>query len=164
MSNSCRRSPSSSAGPSESVSAIFIVECLCCLSDKRVYHHLTHHFALCLDFPGEPMGNYLIFKGLASSGHPLKIILPSTFPQMPPRIYFDMQMQQSQLMQLTYVDRQTMQIQCDTVKTWRSNYTLAQAITDTCTVLLMQPPGGQQPQQQPQVQQMGQQPWGNQQV
>lgn len=53
-----------------------------------------NHFAF-TDFPGEPQANYLTFKGMASSGHPLKIILPNSFPMQAPRIYFDMQMQQS---------------------------------------------------------------------
>ena len=76
------------------------------------------------DFPGEPQGNYMIFKGTTSSGHPLKIILPSNYPMMPPRIYFDMQMQQSQLMSLNYVNKQTMHIEAGSVKQWRANYTL----------------------------------------
>ena len=67
-------------------------------------------------------------------------------------IYFDMQMQQQQLMALPYINKQTMTIEAASVKNWRSNTSLAQAITDTCTTLLMQPPGGGMPQQQ--------QPWG----
>lgn len=45
-------------------------------------------------------------------------------------------------MQLPYVNKQTMTIEAASVKNWRSNTSLAQAITDTCTTLLMQPPGG----------------------
>ena len=45
-------------------------------------------------FPGEPQANYLVFKGTTSSGYPLKIILPSNYPQGAPKIYFDMQMSQ----------------------------------------------------------------------
>ena len=48
-----------------------------------------------IDFPNEPLANYLIFKGTTSTGHPLKIIIPNNYPMAPPRIYFDMQMQQN---------------------------------------------------------------------
>ena len=77
-----------------------------------------------LDFPNEPKANYLVIQGKASSGHPLKIILPTTYPMSPPRIYFDMQMQQSALMQLPYINKQNMQIEAQSVGNWRANYTL----------------------------------------
>ena len=34
-----------------------------------------------------------------------------------------------------------MQIEAASVKQWRANYTLVQALNDTCTTLVMQPPG-----------------------
>ena len=43
-------------------------------------------------------------------------------------------------MSLPYVNKQTMHLEAGSVKQWRANYTLIQAITDTCTTLVMQPP------------------------
>ena len=93
-----------------------------------------------LGFPGEGTNPYLVFKGVASSGHPLKVILPTNYPMSPPRIYFDTQMQREQLTGLSYFNEQTMQLEADSIKQWRGNYTLLQAVTDTCTTILMNPP------------------------
>ena len=94
-------------------------------------------------------------------GYPLKIILPTDYPQRPPRIYFDMQVDMSVLDSLPYVNKQSKQIETDSIRGWRSNYALEQVVHEVCTTIGFQPPnsGPQQQQQQPSAG-----AWGNQQV
>ena len=91
------------------------------------------------EFPGEAKANYLVIKGMAYQ-YPLKIILPTNYPMAPPRIYFDMQMDLKVLDSLTYVNRESKCIETDLVKTWRSNYTLEQVVTEACTTIAFRPP------------------------
>lgn len=83
--------------------------------------------------------NFLVIKGQAFA-YPLKIILPTNYPMMPPRIYFDMQMQKSVLDQLAYVNKQSMMIEPDCVKNWRANTTLEQVVTETSNTIAFAPP------------------------
>ena len=76
---------------------------------------------------------------------PLKIILPSNYPMGPPRIYFDMQMQKSVIDALPYVNKQTMMIEPDSVKNWRSTFTLDQVVTETSNTIAFNPPNSGQP-------------------
>ena len=76
-----------------------------------------------LAFPGQAKANYLIVKGQAYQ-YPLKIILPTNYPMAAPKIYFDMQMDVNVLSSLSYVNQQSKTIETDSVKNWRSHYTL----------------------------------------
>ena len=80
--------------------------------------------------------------------YPLKIILPTDYPQRPPRIYFDMQMDISALDALPYVNKQSKQIETDSIRSWRSTYTLEQVVNEACTTIAFQPPNSGQQQQQ----------------
>ena len=82
-------------------------------------------------------------KGTAYQ-YPLKIILPTDYPQRPPRIYFDMQMDLSVLDSLPYVNKQSKQIETDSVRRWRSTYTLDMIVNECSTTIAFQPPNSGQ--------------------
>ena len=63
------------------------------LRPTSLTNFLLNILSLITGFLNEPKANYLVIQGTASSGHPLKIILPTNYPMAPPKIYFDMQMQ-----------------------------------------------------------------------
>jgi ubiquitin-protein ligase len=96
-------------------------------------------------FPGEAANNYLVLKGFMTSSitkgnYPLKLIIPVNYPNVPPKVYFDMQLTLDVVKRLDYIGDQNM-LTITYMKHWNPiQSTLAELLANLIPLVDKNPP------------------------